>query len=183
MVLYVCITEYILYMHIIVYYLIFLFKKNKSHLYVIFSFFFLIKISNNMRFYDILWYIPPLINNQIMSITLYTNALPSYTIIFILVVTMNLPKNSNNTTLGADEKSSLCAAYPPSFSMIYNKEHSLSAWLVHVRDVYLTPPSPSPPASVPTHVGVLGKKGDSRRGSNFVGRSSFVPFAVRVSII
>lgn len=94
---------------------------------------------------------------------------------------MNLPKNSNNTTLGADEESSLYAAYPPSFSNIYNKEHSLSSRLVHMRDVYLTPLPP--PASIPTHVGVLGKKGDSRRGSNFVGRSSFVPYAVRVSII
>jgi hypothetical protein len=42
--------------------------------------------------------------------------------------------------------------FPPFFR--HNKGYSLSTWLVHVRDVYLTPP----PTSTSPHVGFLGRK-------------------------
>lgn len=44
------------------------------------------------------------------------------------------------------------AIFPPSYR--HNKGYSLSTRLVHVRDVYLTPP----PTSTSPHVGFLGRK-------------------------
>jgi len=68
---------------------------------------------------------------------------------------MNLPKNLPNDTLRLRRRS-VFLPYPPSSSTYtYTKRYPLSARLVHVRDVYLTP---SPPASVPTHVEFSGRK-------------------------